>query len=158
MKLFVLLIIASIGLPNIVFLKSPEKAIAAYTNAVRLGDKKTYIALAGAAIEGNQWEIVQSIVPQLTDLKKIKDLSPDNKHDLAAILLSYAVRSDRKDMFVENFNELDAKDMVPSRDDIKQVVMYGFQQFKGPDIDKIRHEMESASPRDSTNTVSKPSN
>ena len=136
-------------------MNAPGRAIAAYTNSVRLGYKMGYIALAGAAIADNQWEIVQRVVPQLTDLKKIENLSPDDKHDLAVILLSYSVRADRKDMFVENFNELEVKDIIPSRDDLKQVVMYGFKQFKGADMDKIRQEMESAT--SSTNSVSSPS-
>ncbi|HVU06999.1 MAG TPA: hypothetical protein VHG89_00480 [Verrucomicrobiae bacterium] len=139
-------------------LKSPDKAIDAYTNSVRLGYKMGYIALAGAAINDDKWDIVQSVIPQLTDLKKVKNLSPDDKHGLVAILLSYAVRTDRKDMFVENFNELDVKDMISSWDDLKQIITYGFKQFKGADIDKIRQEIESASPINSTNNVSGSSN
>ena len=128
-------------------MKSSDKAIEAYTNAIRLGYIKSYIPLAGAAIDNDQWNIVQSIIPQLTDLRKSQDLLQNDKHDLAVIFLLYSIKTDNKDEFIETFDELDVKNML-SRDDLKQIVTHSCELFKGKDIDKIRQELEAASKSD----------
>jgi tetratricopeptide (TPR) repeat protein len=135
------------------YLKSSDKAIEAYTNAVRLGDKLSYISLAGAAIQGNQWDVVQNIVHQLLSLKQSKNLSEDGELDLTVILLTYSIKMEQEDIFIKALNGVNAK-QVSSRDDLKQVVTMGIQIFKGAAIDKIRQEMESAT--SSTNSVGSP--
>ncbi len=123
--------------------KSPDEAVKAFTNAVQLGYKKSYTALAGAALQSGQWDVVQSIIPQLMALQESKDLSQDDKLDLVVILLGYSIKTEDKEIFVNELNGVDAKQIL-SRDDLKQLVTFGCQSFHGKDIDKIRQEMDAA--------------
>lgn len=121
-------------------LRSFDKASAAYTNAARLGDKTAYIAAGTAALVAGRWKIVESVIPQLIELRKSKNLSQDNKHDLAAVLLAYSIQFEKEDIFVETFRDITMK-LIRSHADLTQLVTIGCKLFKGEEIDRIHQEL-----------------
>jgi hypothetical protein len=132
-------------------------AIGAFTNATRLGDDGSYAPLAFAALETDRLDIVQKIIPKLLDLKSTKATQEISSLDATTALVYYSLKANQQDIFVKALQGVDVKQIL-SRDDLKQCVEIGCDQFKGKDIDKIRQNLEAASRNDSkTNAVSNPS-
>ena len=129
-------------------MNSSTKSINAYSNAVRLGDTKSYESLAGVALKNHQPEIVRDLVPKLIALKDGKQTPRDNKLNVISILLFYSIDADRKDVFIRTLEGEDMKDML-SNDMIKKNIMTGCKRFEGLEIDVIRHELEAAIQRES---------
>jgi tetratricopeptide (TPR) repeat protein len=136
--------------------KSFDKAIDAYTNSVRLGDKMSYISLVGAALLGGRWEIVQGAIPKLLELKKSDHLSQDDEHNMLVILLSYSIKFEQEDIFVKALDGV-SSEQISSEQDSKWLVTSGCQLFKGKKIDGIRKKLEAAEAKDSNSTTNAPS-
>jgi len=92
--------------------------------------------LATAAVFTNKWEIVQSVLPKLIDLKKGDQLSKKEKLQLAFVLLSYSVKFTNKEVFVQNVNDMNVHDVLLD-EDLNELVTKGCNLFEGEDIDKI---------------------
>src|SRR3974390_411057 len=92
--------------------KSYDKCMDAFSNAVRLGDKMSYISLVGAALLGERWEIVQGAIPKLMELKKADHLSQDDEHNMLVILLSYSIKFEQQDVFVKAFDGVSSEQIL----------------------------------------------
>ena len=108
--------------------------------------------LATAAAFTNKWDIVQSVLPKLIDLKKGEQLSKKEKLQLAFVLLSYSEKCKNKELFVQNVNEMNVHDVLLD-DDLNELVIKGCNLFEGEDIDKICKRFYIAPNRALTPTV-----
>ncbi len=130
-----------------------DAAVRALTNSARLGDDGSYAPLALAALKTDRLDIVQGLVPHMLVLKWAKPTHEVVPLDIVMALTLYSLKADRQDIFVEALDGIHGNQIV-SRNDLHQLVIANCKQFKGADIDKIRHEVESAP--SSTNNVSSP--
>jgi hypothetical protein len=125
-------------------LKSYEEAIAALTNAVRLGDEENYVGLGLAALGTNRLDILQSIV--VPHLLERKDSGEINKRlDMIGILVTYSLIEGREDVFVKALEGLRVEDVstVVERDDIlKHSIVAGWKQFHPKKVEPLCREVE----------------
>jgi tetratricopeptide (TPR) repeat protein len=121
------------------FMKSFDKSVQAYSNAVRLGDENSYEPLALAAIKGDRMYIIGGIIPELMSLKSAKQTPEDNRVHLISILLFYSVKTNQKDVFIKTLEGVDMRTILQDND-VRLDVTSGCQLFKGKDIDNIRQE------------------
>jgi len=122
---------------------SPDKAILAYSNSARLGPKLGYEQLAGCAMRNNRWDVVKNIVPQLLALKKAGEMPKEDRFSLITILIGYSLKTDREDIFIETLEGENVSE-IAENDSIRQDITTGCGVFQGPEIDKIRKELELA--------------
>lgn len=125
-------------------MQSYNEAVAAMTNAVRLGDEKNYTGLGMAALKADRMDVLKEIVvPHLLILKRSKPTQGIDPLDVAMVLALYSVKADEQDIFTKALDGVSANQII-SRADLKQLVVAGCEKFKGKDIDEIRQELEAA--------------
>lgn len=120
------------------FMKNLDGALAAYTNAVRLGDNGSYPMLGLVALQLDRLDIVSNMVPRLLVLKQMSKASDkDEALQLATVLLLYSLKTSQEDLFVRAIDGFDPKDIL-AHDDVTFIVRHGCKEFKGKEIDKLR--------------------
>ena len=134
-----------------IMLKSYYEAIAAYTNAIRLGDEKNCLGLGIAALAVDRIDILEKIVvPRLLVQMNETDEFPEKKRNqMRGCIIGYAFKSDKKGIFIRVVTGVDFS-KIYQWPELENLITLGCKKFKGPDIDKIRQELESA------NSVSSP--
>ena len=133
-----------IGSANL-FMTNYSAALSGYTNAVRLGDDISYVALGGAALKTDRLDIISNMVPRYLALKAANLTT--NRHQaiqLAGVLVIYSLRTEQKDIFVSAIAGFEPEEILV-HDDLTFLVKQGCDEFSGKEIDKIRQELEPAS-------------
>jgi hypothetical protein len=125
-------------------LKSYEDALAALTNAVRLGDEGNYVAVGLAAIPLKRVDVLKSmVVPHLLELKDSGEIS--HRLDMIGILVVYALLEGREDVFIkalEGLKSEDIKYLIAREDNVKESVMVGWKQFHPKKVKSLCEEIE----------------
>ena len=131
-------------------LKSYEDGVTALANAVRLGDDKNYIPLGATALSINRMDVFDNLLlPRL--LNAINDpsrFSEDDCLDMRRLLIAYAVRQDKEDVFVKAISNLDARAIL-GKSDFQDAVSTGCAKFKSKQAESLCRQLNV----DPTNTV-----
>ena len=116
-------------------------ALRAYTNAVRLGDDGSVVPLAFMAMKMGELDVVRANVHRLFAIKGSKETESVKPLDAVTALVLYSLRSNQQDIFLKALDGVDAS-TIASKSDLEFLVKQGCRQFKGRQIDAIRHELQ----------------
>jgi hypothetical protein len=130
---------------------SLEECVAAYTNAVRLGDEDDYQWLGAAALLIGRVDILRDlVVPRLLVLKD--SAKGTSRLDMVQVLLGYSLLDKRQDIFVRSFKGISDADIMTRGDDFKRAFRAGCGQFHPKELEslcrEVREAEESATPSD----------
>ncbi|HXR03827.1 MAG TPA: hypothetical protein VN836_03875, partial [Verrucomicrobiae bacterium] len=67
----------------------------------------------------------------------------DGPLDIVTVLVLYSIQSNQQEIFIKALAGIDTRRIL-TRDDLKQLVETGCKRFQGKEIDRIRHEFETA--------------
>jgi hypothetical protein len=121
-----------------------KAAIAAYTNAVRLGDKDSCGMLAANAIDDHQLELVNGLVPDMLKLQHDSTTSKLYWMELTGVLVLYSVKADREDVFLKAMEGADLEAIL-SRKELKGYVERACKKFKSEEAQRIAEKLRRAS-------------
>jgi tetratricopeptide (TPR) repeat protein len=126
-------------------LKSYDDAIAAYTNAARLGDDKNDLALGLAALAVDRMDVLEKIViPRLLEQMNEADEFPEKKRNqMRGCIIAYAIKLGKKEVFIQAVTGVDFSKLY-QWPDLENVITLACKKFKGPDIDQIRKKLAEA--------------
>lgn len=136
---------------------SYNDAIAAMTNAIRLGDEKNYAGLGAAALKMQRMDILRdTVVPHLLLLKDdVQKYSKQKRLEMREVLVGYAINADKRDVFLKTLEGVDINDIL-SLPDLNNLVTLACEQFSGKEIDKIRQELKAAEASNSNSATNSP--
>jgi|GEM_PF-3383215 len=130
-----------------------NKALYAYSNAVKLGDKESLGPLASVALVHGDMDVVKKIIPQLMALKQSSHISKKERLSVISILLIYSIKADQKDVFIKTLKGVNLSEILKD-DIIKEDVETGCKKFKDRKIEKICQELTKAEHKDSKSSPS----
>jgi hypothetical protein len=122
-----------------------NESIHAYSQAVKLGDKDSYASLAQVALNSKRLDLIQEMLPQLFALKDNPQTPEKIRLNLISTLIVYSAKARQKDVFIKTLEGEDLKTILQNwmvRNNVRAACKF----FKGEDIDRIRQEVEAASP------------
>lgn len=120
-----------------------DKALTAYTNALRLGDTQSCVELGFCAWKLERLDIMTEIVPCMFAAKD-NAKSEKDKTDAITILVIYATNADREDVFVKALAGVRPSE-VAARDDLTHVVLTVCDRFKTKDLQPFCEKVRALS-------------
>lgn len=125
-----------------------DKAVSAGTNAVRLGDKVSAIAVSFYALKLDQLDVVQSLLPELLGIMEANTTNTEDRKDATGALLAYAVRAKREDIFLRVLKGVKVEEIISRDDDLKVVLQAGCRQFKSKEAEEFCEKFRLATQKE----------
>jgi hypothetical protein len=120
-----------IGAANLA-LTNLDKALTAFTNAVRLGDNQSCVQLGLCAWKLERLDIMTEILPCVFAAKD-NAKSEKDKTDAVGILVIYATNADREDVFVKALAGVRPSE-IATREDLTDIVLTVCDRFKTKEL------------------------
>lgn len=122
-------------------MRSYDEALAATTNAVRLGSEKNLENLGLAALATYRMDVFENMVLQrLLILKDSEQTSKEKKLTMITALVVYSLQADKKEVFVRALEGLDAAD-IQSEKRLRSSVERGCEMFKANETERLCNQL-----------------
>jgi hypothetical protein len=120
-----------------------DKALAGFTNAVRLGDNESCVQLGFCAWHLDRLDIMKEILPCLFASKN-NAKSEKDKTDALFVLLVYSTNADREDVFVKALAGVEPSE-IAARKDLTNVLLTVYDRFKTKDLQPLCEKVRALS-------------
>ena len=109
-------------------MKSYNEAIDAYTNAVRLGDKKNIPALGFSALAVDRLAVFENmaLAPMLTSMNDVEHFPEKERIEMKCLLIAYSLKTDKKEVFIKTLAETDTHGLSDWKE-LKDLVLQALQ-------------------------------
>ncbi len=131
--------------------RSFDEAVAAGTNAIRLGSQRNLALLGGAALAIDRMDVLESmIVPRLLVLKDVAGTPDEEKGPMINTLVVYSLNANKKEVFVKAIEGVDAA-LILSDHRLKRNVELGCEYFETKESEKLYNQIKRSKAVKSTN-------
>jgi len=117
--------------------RSYNEALAAGTNAIRLGSERNIAGVGGIALHTERMDVLEGvIVPRLLVLKGDSSTAADSKQSMLSVLVAYSLKAKKKEIFVKALEGVDAK-LIIADPKLKANVELGCEYFDAKETEKL---------------------
>lgn len=93
-----------------------NQAMSAYSNAIRLGDRRSNLDLAGAGLQFGDMDVIKPLIPALLKLRDVKETAKGDRAETMGLLIVYSVKVNDEDAFIKALEGVAPAELMENAD------------------------------------------